>query len=43
MPLPFKPNVKVLDVTTEELNSAKLRLSKNKATGIDGLRDVQIR
>ena len=42
-PLPYKPSQERLFVSTLEFKIAVAKLSKNKATGIDGLKDVQIK
>ena len=42
-PLPYKPSKERLFISTLEFKLAVAKLSKNKATGIDGLKDVQIK
>ena len=42
-PLPFKPSQEKLFVSMTEFRAAVAKLSKNKATGVDGLKDIQIK
>ena len=41
--MPFKPSQERLFVSTLEFRTAVAKLSKNKATGVDGLKDIQIK
>ena len=42
-PLPYKPAEQFLVISEYDLNLASYKLSHNKATGMDGLKDVMIK